>query len=314
MATVYIDNSFYQRRVADGAIRPRRYSAIAAFVRAVRRRHVGPLEYLRLRPTFFVGAQRSGNTVLRETLNTSPEIELLGELLTAGSHQESFPLYAAARNLGRPPNYAEAEAQLWDYLRHVRALRPTPARIYGFDIKYSQLRALSPGYEPLSAVPALVQFFHASQANIVHVVRENVLQAALSEVIATHRDLWHHRRDEALDGRVRVDCELLLVLMRQRHLDREIFEGMMKGYGRMITVDYADTVRGIAKADGEGRLVGPGNPVLAVAEFLGVEPRLQRASAMSKIIQAPYRDVVTNYDEVVRKVSRSEFAAWLETI
>ena len=304
----------YHRLAREGAIRPRRFSRLAAYARAVRRRHIGPLEYRRMRPTFIVGGQRTGTTVLRETLNTHPDIVLLGELFTRGSHAEAFETYVAARGLQRPAHYAEAESQLWDYLRHLRAQAPESVKVFGFDIKYSQLRTLSPAYEPLSAVPALIQFFHASQAQIVHVVRENVVQAALSELVAAGRDVWHHRQDEAIGQKVEVDGELLLTLIRQRLLDREIFGALMEDYPHLTTIDYEEIARGVATADEAGWLAGDSNAVVGLAGFLGVTGRLRQLGSMSKIVQAPYREIVTNYDEVVRKLRGSAFATWLDTI
>jgi LPS sulfotransferase NodH len=304
----------YRRRSVEGAIGPRRFSGAAALARAWRDGHLGLGEYRRMQPVFVIGAQRSGTTVLREVLNTNPAVALLGELFDTGSHQRDFAWFASEHKLPRAADYAEAERQLWGFLRHVRGLVPATAARFGFDVKYSQLRTLAPLYEPLSAVPAMVQFIHASRALVVHVVRDNILQAALSEMVARSRAVWHHRGQQSIEQPVEIDCRVLGVIMRQKQADREIFTAQMRAYPRLATCEYGEIVRGLDACDAAGRLVGPDNPFFAIADFLGVERRFDRGQLMRKVIQRPYREIVANYREMVASVRRTEFARFIETI
>ncbi len=176
-----------------------------------------------------VGTQRTGTNILREVLCTSPEVGFRGEVFSPGT--ESFEVFAAANGFTRPTGYPEAERQILGFIKHLHSQMPPEVRAYGFDVKYSQLRAITPTFEPLCALPALVQFIKSSGTRVIHVVRENVLQSALSEMIATARAVWHHTGGERIEGKIPIDCRELLRIMLEKRADRQIFTSVRKVTG-----------------------------------------------------------------------------------
>ena len=262
-----------------------------------------------------VGTQRTGTTMLRELLATNLEIGFEGEIFTpADDGPSAFERFQAAHGLGRPANYPEAERQLATYLKEVHSRLPDTVRAFGIDVKYSQLRGIVPRFEPLSASPMLVQFMVMNGTRVLHVVRGNVLQSALSEVIAAARQVWHHRRGETIDRQVTVDCRYLIRIMEEKAADRRIFETLIDENPLVLTCEYERMVEGVNQADEAGMLVGPGNPIFEIADFLGVSRRFRRRPEMRKVIERPYAEIVANYRQVTEAVRRSEFAFLLDTI
>jgi hypothetical protein len=142
-----------------------------------------------------------------------------------------------------------------------------------------------------------------------------VLQAALSEVIAAGRAVWHHREEvEAIERPIQVDVRLLIALMRQKQADREIFAALLDGYGKLITCEFEDFTTTLARRDEAGRLDARGTIFAKIAAFLGIEPAFRHPDAMRKVVQSPYREIVANFDQVVKSVGRTEFRSWLDTI
>jgi len=259
-----------------------------------------------------IGTQRTGTTVLRETLNSNPAIALSGEVFLGDPG--GFDEFATKAGWSRPEDYLAAERQILAFLKHLADSADASMKVFGIDVKYSQLRAISPRHQPLSALPALVQFLRLAGVRVIHVVRENVLQAALSEHIAEARAIWHHRGRESIGQTVKIDCRKLFELMQIKRGDRQMFTALMDGHSRMMTVEYDRISKGLAQRDAEGTLIGETNLIFEIAEFLGVDPCFRPPPDTTKIIQAPYSSLIENYDELRRFLRRTEFAAYLETI
>jgi len=304
------------RREAKQATRPRLVNTIVAWARAWKFGLISVRDRRLMQVFAMVGTQRTGTNLLRELLSGNPEIAAEGEIFTPGEDGLSaFERFQREAGLGRPAAYPQAEQQFTAFLADLWRRRAGRARLYGIDIKYSQLRAVTPHFEPLCSIPMVAQFLQASGCKILHVVRENVLHAALSEAIAAGRQIWHHRDGEAIDRPVAVDCRDLVRIMQEKSLDRRIFASLMEGTGRMLTCEYERIVRGLGMVDAEGRLIGEDNPIFDIADFLGVARNFRRPpNLQQKVVQAPYREIVANYRELVDTVRRTEFAAFLETI
>ncbi|HLY56356.1 MAG TPA: hypothetical protein VKS60_12420 [Stellaceae bacterium] len=261
-----------------------------------------------------VGAQRFGTTVFRETLATNPAISVRGEVFNPVDGEDEFGRYTREQNFGRPLNYLDAERQLRSYLGHLRDDLGPGVKVFGIDVKYGQLRSIAPYHEALCAVPTLVQFIRKSGCRVLHVVRDNVLHASLSEAIATARHVWHHKTNTALPTKFTIDCQQLIRSMQEKRADRAIFASLMEGQARMITCEYERTVRGLGMTDADGLLTGDGNPLFEVADFLGVPREFRRPGTLHKVVQTPYHEIIANYDQVRKTVGRTEFATLLDTI
>ena len=62
----------------------------------------------------------------------------------------------------------------------------------GMDIKYSQLRDIAPLNWDSAELPFLLGYLKSREAIIIHVIRRNVIQCAISAMIAMQRGVWHN--------------------------------------------------------------------------------------------------------------------------
>jgi len=283
-----------------------------ALVPALRRGLITPRRRFLMQFFVIVGTQRTGSTVLREVLNSNPEIAVAGEIFDGGP--ESFDAYLAKESLTRPSGYPEAERQMVDFLGAIHAARPASAKMFGCDLKYCHIRAVAPSSEPLCALPALLQFIRLAGVRVIHLVRENVLQSAISELMAEARAIWHHTAEEQIDRKIPIDCRKLIQYMQVKRADRQIFSSVMEGHGLMVTCDYDRFVSGMAMKDAEGNLTGEDNPIFELADFLGVKRSFKAPQHLKKIVRKPYAELIENYEEVRKIVRRTEYVTYLETI
>ncbi len=300
------------RRALFHATCPPALNSVFALLKAWRRGLITIREHHMMNFFVVVGTQRTGTTVLRETLNSNPAVALSGEVFLRDPG--GFDDYAAKVGWSRPEDYLAAERQILDFLKHLADSADASMKVFGIDVKYSHLRAVSPRHQPLSAAPALVQFIKLAGVRVIHVVRENVLQSALSEHIAEARAIWHHRCQESIGRTVKIDCRKLFELMQMKRGDRQMFTALMDGHSRMMTIEYDRISKGLAQRDAEGKLIGERNAIFEIAEFLGVDPCFHPPQGTTKIMQAPYASLIENYEELRRFLRRTEFAAYLETI
>src|SRR5438445_4112984 len=139
-----------------------------------------------------VGAQRTGTNILREILNTNDEIAMLGEVFLASGAPAHWDNFLRLR-VGRfpPAKAADAEALLDEYFafveyrirRHWAGNAKSECRAIGVDIKYDQLRRVTPaGWAPESP-PFLIGYLRARDTILVHTIRTNVIRCAISEII-----------------------------------------------------------------------------------------------------------------------------------
>jgi hypothetical protein len=265
------------------------------------------------RPFLLVGGQRTGTNILRTVLSTSPEIVLWGEVFTPDPDLSEHDRFAAAAGHRRPHDYTEAELQLTAFLSHLRRLDPW-ATLYGFDIKYSQFHSITPRYAPLFFPPVLIQFIRQHEIPVLHAVRENLVRAILSELVATARKIWHHTGDERIAAPVPIDCRQLRYKLDERAANQAIFADLMAGHRAMMTCEFEWFTAGLAMKDSAGVLEGSDNPFFHIADFLGVPRNLKDPGTLHKIIRAPYAEIIANYDEVRLVIADSAYAKFLGTI
>lgn len=263
-----------------------------------------------------VGAQRTGTNILREILNTNERIAMLGEVLSPSEAPSYWGNFIASRGLGWvPPTLADTESLLGRYLEFIEyRIRnhwvdgdKRGCTAIGMDIKYSQLREIAPAGWSSEAPPYLLGYLRARNAIIVHAVRRNVIQCAISAMIAEQRGVWHNYAGSVIDGSYRVDTEQCLASARAIVRQREQFLKCSEGLP-VVTSCYEDLVNAIAQRDPAGHIPEVAEPLRSIARALGVTRGFRYATRLRKAINVPYARLVSNYAELVDAVTRSEFA------
>jgi LPS sulfotransferase NodH len=266
-----------------------------------------------------IGIQRTGTNLLREILNTNEQIAMLGEVFTPNptrAHWDNFVRLLPAEALP-PKTHADGRLLLDKYFDFVRNHWADGAkahsRVFGVDIKYNQLRRISAPDQNLAGPPFLLQDLRSRGAMLIHAVRENVLQCALSTMIADQRGVWHNYQGAAIDRTYSIDPEACLAYAREIVGERAAFCKFTKGCS-MVTCCYEDLVQDIGRADAGGEIPRGAGPLLDIAESLGVPFRFRHDGRLQKALNVPYSRLISNHEALLRAVSNSEFSEFAATL
>ena len=268
-----------------------------------------------------VGAQRTGTNLLREILNTNPEIAMLGEVFspsTAPAHWANFlkTLPIAER---MPATAKRAQTLLDRYFafvdyrvrNHWSDGDKSNVQAIGLDIKYNQLRNVDPpgGWDD---IPYIVKYLKAREAVLIHLVRDNLIHSAISAMIAEQRGVWHDYEGMPIDRKYTVAPDECLVRARQISNDRRAFLEFSKG-AHIVDCNYEALVEQLAHTP-NGEHVAARGPLLDIAESLCVSSQFHSDVRLHKAINLPYSQLIANHDELVAQLSNSDFAQFAWTL
>src|SRR5260370_40367648 len=147
-----------------------------------------------------IGAQRTGINILREILNTNDEIAMLGEVFSpsgAPAHWENFLRVRGSRF--PPANAADAEALLDEYFEfveyrirhHWAGNAKSKCRAVGIDIKYDQLRRVTPARWNPRSPPILIRYLRARHKILGFTIPPNPKQCATSRNTSPKKNPRH---------------------------------------------------------------------------------------------------------------------------
>lgn len=269
-----------------------------------------------------IGSQRSGTNFLRELLNTNQHVVVHGEVLWPYPLPNCWHNYVRTMvNRAMPPVYAKDAMDLVDdYFVYMRedvkrgyAGKAGSLAAVGFDLKYNQLRFIAPLIRDLRQPPFMLDYFHRRGIPVVHMVRRNVIQQALSLVIADVRNIYHNYGGKKTEDRVALDPEKLLASARWVAAELEAFRKLATGL-RMFEIHYEDAADACNRADAGGALPQDDRAMAALAEFLRVPNSFSRPATLRKVIDRPYSEVIENHADVVTAVRKSEFSQFAKSI
>jgi hypothetical protein len=255
-----------------------RIRPLFALHRRVREFHAYALSLVRQgcepKTRFVVFAQgRSGSELLRNLLNSHPEVHCDGEIL---DHKACFPATVVRG-------------------RSVRV----KAQVYGFKLKILHLVR----DQGMSDPEHFVQSLYDGGWKIIHLERHNLLRQTLSGMIAKQRGVYHHRRTAAPDTiqKAWIDCDRLVRNMgrRERHLKRE--RSILQKMAHLTLVYEDDLLDTSCHQDALDR----------VFEYLGVSAVPVRTEQV-RITTDRLSGFVQNHQEVVEAVGKTEHARYLE--
>ena len=277
----------------------------------------GPLSSSHVRLFVVVGVQRSGTNILREILNTNEHIAMLGEVLSpnpAPSCWHNFIAKLPSSNVA-PLTSSHAESLLDQYLEFVEyRIRnhwvdgdKGGCSAIGMDIKYSQLRDIAPVNWDSAAPPFLLRYLKSRGAILIHAVRYNVIQCAISAMIAMQRGVWHNYDGVVIDRRYHVDTEHCLANARAIVRERDAFLEFAKGF-TVVTSCYEDLAITIERAAAKAEILDTPGPLHDIARALGVPYRFSYDGRLRKAINVSYSRLLSNHGDLVQAVARSEFS------
>jgi hypothetical protein len=192
-----------------------------------------------------------------------------------------------------------------------RKLRPW---LVGLDIKYNQLKTLSTAYSDLRIRPVLLEYFSARQIPIIHLVRRNVVQTAISAIIANQRKIWQNYDGASIEGQYHIAADELFKYVGWINQEREAFEQLTHDL-RVHTCYYEDLVCDLKSVRFFGRFPKDTVALSKLAKLLNIPNRFRNYGYIRKVINRPYKRIIENYDELIaaiRDSPLSEFAATLQ--
>jgi hypothetical protein len=262
-----------------------------------------------------VGSQRSGTNFLRELLNTNPPTVVHGEVLLP------YPLPITWHNFVRnmagprvpPVTKDDAIALVDEYLvfsvadtRRGYVGKAGEIKAIGFDIKYNQLRFITPVLWDLRDPPFLLEYMRLRGIPVLHMQRRNSLHQALSIAIAEARGVYHNYGRTVDDGRVTIAPDRLLAHLQWIVEEAASFRALAHDID-VLDVYYEDLVEECNAATPDGKLPVDSRLMDRIRKFLGVYNSFARPKSLKKVIDRPYREVLENYEAVLQAVRRSPF-------
>jgi len=269
-----------------------------------------------------IGARRTGTNILREILNTNPEVAMLGEVFTpsrAPAHWDNYVSHHNSRELHRITT-ADALSLLDDYFQfveyrirnHWHGNRKAGSQGLGFDIKYDRLWQITPSDQPSASPPFLLNYFKLHQVLLIHTIRENVVECAISEMIAQQRKLWHNYDGVIIDRSYYLDSRDCLSRARLIVKKRAEFERLSEGC-QVLQAFYEQLDNAIAGAR-RGQMAEDAVPLKDIAQALRVPFRFSYDGRLRRAIDRPYSNIISNHAELRRAVADSEFWQFAPTL
>ena len=174
------------------------------------------------------------------------------------------------------------------YFQHLLTLG-APHNI-GVDIKYGHVQNFEWWWWPPLGRPTLFSICERAQIGIVHLYRENVVEAPVSLMIALRRKIWHSWQQgaEAADGKP-FNLPVEEVVRRARLLERQT--GWFKDWTRRnsrIEITYERVAAELGKG---GALDASLGSFLGTAMKKPFEPRVQK-------LTPPMREIVENFADL----------------
>lgn len=238
---------------------------------------------------FVILAQpRTGSTFVADLFASHPKAFCYQELFShVRGHPERFNTFLENLQAAGEKRLEERIPELLDgYLKAVLALRGFTA--VGFKLIQNQVKRY----------PSLPGWFAANGVHIIHLVRENHLEALVSMVRAKQTNVWHSYSDVSqVSVRLPAGPPLLAELERMAANELEISR-IAQGCPR-TTLYYEDVLSNARDA------------MLPALLALGLEP-LALSAPTRKLNTLPLREAVANYGEVAETLKGSPYESFLE--
>ena len=246
---------------------------------------------------------------------------MLGEVLTpspAPAHWDNF-----CRDLPRrsvlPATRSETESLLDQYFafvqyrirNHWEGNKKHDSYALGVDIKYNQLRQIAPAHWNSSS-PFILSYLRSRGTTLIHTTR-NVIHCAVSTLIASRRNVWHNYDGAAIDRTYHVDAEECLAHARTILAHRDAFIESASGC-KVVNCSYESLIEDIGRAGAKEEIREAPGPLRDIAQALGCSFKFRYERRLKKAIDLPYSRLLLNYDDLVRRLSDSEFSALASTL
>ncbi len=247
-----------------------------------------------------LSAQRSGTSWLMERLAKHPDVGGYGELLLSG--RTGWPDWPPGAN-DRP----FFETYLSEKCGQ-RSRRPAHRNLFAFlDYVYTprrEFRAIGFKlmYDEAAPYPELLYYLRQRRVRVVHLIRTNLLDLALSQIAMSARrraHVWSTTEYELV--RVHVDTRYLMKLLKYLQRTRRIARALLRA-AQLDTCEVSYE-----------SLVASDASLHRVLEFLGIRgaEEMDLVAKMRKLAPSSHREGIANFEEVERCLEGTRFWQFL---
>jgi LPS sulfotransferase NodH len=269
-----------------------------------------------VKPVILIARPRSGTTAFRDLLKGHPQLAILGEIfhdryIENENYYYNYFMHSVARTPSLAvPSAANTATLFKGYLDHLtnRPLIAAKSREWLLlSINYNSLHVLNTFWQNFYQPPRIIGLIKENNYHVIHMIRRNVVHAALSELRAKRTGVWHLRQGEPAPpeaaSRLSVVPHHFLAELRARKSEIELLETAFHRYSRCLTIEYEGLY------DESGRAVP--EMTSRVEEFLALRRPIRLETRFRRTGNACLRDWIENYDALVEALSGTEFAAQL---
>ena len=269
------------------------------------------------------GAQRTGTNLLREILNTNDRLAMLAEVMTPNPAPAHFDNYLRTLPAGAASTdtVSDTKSLLDSYFDYVYYRisnfwidgDKSHANAIGVDIKYNQVRTVTPADWSSSNSPYIVEYLRERGALIIHTTRTNVIHCSISALVAAERNLWHNYDRRRVDRAYRIKPQSCLDYARLIMRDREVFARAAHGC-RIVHCRYEDLAAELHDVPVGSEIRSSGGPLTDIADALGVPFEFRNRGRLQRAIDVPYSKLISNHAELIKAVRQSEFAELADSL
>lgn len=242
--------------------------------------------------------ERSGSHLVGEYLSSLANFKVFDEVCNPDAvkperYLESFYRFKYDSIVKNPqlllnPTQQDHHAFVEAYFNQLLALR-APHDV-AVDIKYGHVQNFEGWWWPMLERPTLLHICETRKIGIIHLFRENVVEATVSSMIADRRKIWHSWQANAeMSADQRFNLPVREIIRKAKLLEREIYwvkEWIAKNNAFEITYERVSAELGRG-----GQLDS------ALTDFLGHAPLAPFRPRHQKLTR-PMRAALENFDEL----------------
>jgi LPS sulfotransferase NodH len=239
--------------------------------------------------------QRTGSTFLVESLHSHPEVHCVGEMLAGGHIRDS-----QVPGLVFKSRYS---TKAYRYLTS-GAVFPTRMMDRYFARDDRPVMAFKAMYNQISPPWTLRYLREHTEIRVLHLRRHNLLKQYVSHALihVKRDDHWDpHTTQPVKPASIVISADDALRYLRRLRAEHDAHERMFVHHPR-LSLTYESMIDGNALATGVAR---------DICNFLGISQQPMH-SKLVKLNPELLREMITNYDEVSRRIRQTEFADLLD--
>lgn len=255
------------------------------------------------KPVFVVAMQRSGTNLFRKSLSTSGYFHDLNEIFDP-YHKLYWPYRAEAirqnSKLAIPTSRNQLEI-FESFLDHCLTSEKPFSLV---DVKYNSTQNLNKVWHHPGSRPLLIDWLIEQKCPVIHLVRENVLENYVSNVMAFQSRVWLvEKAGHVSDQLIRLDVETTLRTIETIKTQIEVFRTWLQPTNH-IELRYESLI------DQQGEIAA--EPIRRTCDLVGIDEELN-ISIPTKKTGRLLREMVENFEsEIAPALIENGYGEWLK--